>query len=186
MPCIVISCALAPPLESAATITAASIFQTRDDMPPPPDPAASKRNRRSKEREDAKAIRRSTSAGSNQSATPRNLSQWKLQCACPATYRRSGPVQSLGNSLSAARTEDELSELFIPLGRPRPVVASFSFPLRLEPELDQAADGVRTCSLVVLGPLINRAYSVRRDARRYHRVAPRRRTAPFLFLVYLY
>src|SRR6266481_6218989 len=25
-------------------------------------------------------------------ATPGNLSQWKPQCVCPATYRKSGPV----------------------------------------------------------------------------------------------
>ena len=30
--------------------------------------------------------------GSNQSAMPRNLSQWKPQCVCPATYRKSGSV----------------------------------------------------------------------------------------------
>jgi hypothetical protein len=81
----------------------------------------------------AKAIRSTTSAGSNQSASPGNLSQWKPQCACPATYRKSGPVQSLGNNLSAARTEDELSELFIPFGRPRPSWRTFHFPFVFSP-----------------------------------------------------
>jgi hypothetical protein len=79
----------------------------------------------------AKTIRRTATAASN--ATPSNLFQWKPQCACSATYRKSGPVQSLGNNLGSARTEDEIPELFIPFGRPRPVVAYFSFPFAFSP-----------------------------------------------------
>ena len=74
-----------------------------------------------------------TIARSNRSATASNLSQWKPQCARPATYRKSGPVQKLGDNLSAARTEDELSELFISFGRPRPPRRTFHFPFTLSP-----------------------------------------------------
>jgi hypothetical protein len=83
--------------------------------------------------ERTKAIRGSTSAGSNRSATPGNLSQWKPQCACPVTYCKSGPVQGLGNNLGGARTEDEIPELFIPFGRPRSSWRTFHFPLAFSP-----------------------------------------------------
>jgi hypothetical protein len=73
------------------------------------------------------------SAGSNRSATPGNLSQWKPQCACPVTYCKSGPVQSLGDNLGGARTEDEIAELFIPFGRPRPSWRTVHFPLAFSP-----------------------------------------------------
>jgi hypothetical protein len=33
------------------------------------------------------------------------------------THRKSGPVQRLGNNLSAARIEDEIAKLFTPFGR---------------------------------------------------------------------
>jgi hypothetical protein len=65
---------------------------------------------------------------SKRSAKASNLSQWKPQCVCPATYRKSGPVQSLGNNLGGARTEDEIPELFIPFRRPRPSWRTFHFP----------------------------------------------------------
>jgi hypothetical protein len=72
-------------------------------------------------------------SASNRSARPGNLSQWKPQCACPATYRKSGPVQSPGNNFSAARTEDEIPELFVPFGRPRPSWRTFHFPSPFSP-----------------------------------------------------
>ena len=69
----------------------------------------------------------------NQLATPGNLSQWKPQCVCPAAYRKSGPVQSLGNGVDAVRTQDERSELFVPFGRPRPSWRPCHFPFAFSP-----------------------------------------------------
>jgi hypothetical protein len=81
----------------------------------------------------AKDSRSTTRAGSNRSAMPSNLSQWKPQGACPATYRKSGPIQSLGNNLSATRTEYEIPEFSIPFERPRPSWRTFHFPFAFSP-----------------------------------------------------